>query len=66
MRIGEHMLGQPVAPVAIRVCKTIQKAIALRAFNPVIQVTLLLVAKAFTIADEELKIACVRLIHMGE
>src|SRR5512137_2175622 len=65
MRIGEYMLDQPISPAAIRVCKTIEKAVALRTFNPMFQVTLLLVAKRLAVTDEKLKIAGVWLIDMG-
>ena len=62
MRIREDVLHQPVATVSFRICKAVEDAIALRVFDQVIQVALFLVTKRFTITDEKLKVACIRLI----
>ena len=62
MRIGEHVLYEPVAALAFRIGQAVEKAIALRVFDQVIQVALFLVAKCFAVADEKLKIARVRLV----
>ena len=64
MRIGEHLFYQPVATPRFRIREAVKDTIALRVFDQMIQITLFLVAKGFSIADEELKIACVRLIDM--
>ena len=63
MRIGEDVLDQPVAPVGFRIGEPVEKTIAFRVFDPVIQVALFLVAKRFPVADEKLKIARVRLVN---
>ena len=62
MRIRENVFYEPVATVGLRIRQTIEEAIALRVFDQVIQVALLLVAKRLAIADEKLKVARVRLI----
>src|SRR6266850_1293289 len=62
MRIREDVLYQPVAAIEFRIRQTVKEAIALRIFDQVIQVALLLVAKCFAITDEILKVARVRLI----
>src|SRR6185295_1896949 len=62
MRIREHMLNDPVAAIALRICQAVEDAITFRVFDEVIQIALLLVAKRFAITDEKLKIASVRLI----
>jgi len=64
MRIGEHFLYEPIATPRFRIREAVKDTIALRVFDQMIQITLFLVAKRFSIADEELKIACVRLIDM--
>ena len=64
VRIGEHVFYQPVAALAFRVGKAVKRAIALRVFDPVVQVAFFLVAKGFAIGDEELEVARVGLIHM--
>jgi len=64
MRIGQHVLDELIAPVSFRISKAVQHTVAFRVFNQVVQVALLLVAKALAIRDEELKVACVRLIDV--
>ena len=64
MRIGEHVLDQPIAAAGFRIGEAVKEAIALRVFDRVIQVALFLVAKRFAIADEKLKVARVRLIDV--
>src|SRR5438105_13488051 len=64
MRIGEHLFYQPVATPRFRIRDAVKDTIALRVFDQMIQITLFLVAKGFSIADEKLKIACARLIDM--
>src|SRR6186997_265534 len=62
MRIREDVLDDPVAIIALRISQTVKEAIALRVFDQVIQVPLLLVTKCFAIANEKLKVSSVRLI----
>ena len=62
MRIREDVFYEPVATVGLRIRQTIKEAIALRVFDQMIEVALLLVAKRFAITDEKLKVARVRLI----
>src|SRR5207249_11426878 len=62
MRVRENLFYQAIATVGFRIGQTVKEAIALRVFGQVIQVALFLVAKCFTIADEKLKVARVRLI----
>src|SRR5881628_1429417 len=62
MRIGQHMFYDPVAALALRICKAVKQAIAFRVFDQVIQIALFLVAKRFAITDQKLKVAGVRLI----
>ena len=64
MRIGEDVLDEPVAPVALRIGEAVEKTIAFRVFDPVIQVALFLVAKCFAVADQKLKIARVGLVDV--
>src|SRR6266478_861499 len=62
MRIREHVFYESVATVGLRIGQTVKEAITFRAFDQVIQVALFLVAKCFTITDEKMKVARVRLI----
>ena len=62
MRICEDVLYQPVAPVGFGIGEAVENTISFRVFDPVIQVALFLVAKRFPVADQELKIARVRLV----
>src|ERR1041385_5579148 len=57
MRIRKHMLYDAIAAVRFRIGEAVERAIALRVLDAVIQVTLLLVAECFAVADEKLKIA---------
>jgi len=63
VRIGEDVLNDPVAPVPLGIGDAVENTIAFRVFDPVIQVALFLVAKCFTVADQELKIAGIRLVN---
>src|SRR5258708_34868846 len=63
--MGEYVFYEPVATLGFRIREAVKDTIALRVFDQMIQITLFLVAKRFSIADEKLKIACVRLIDMG-
>ena len=62
MRIRKDVLYQPVAPVGFLIGEAVENTIPFRIFNPVVQVALFLVTKRFTVADQELKIARVRLV----
>ena len=63
MRIGENVLDQAVAAAGFRIGQAVEDTIPFRVFDPVLQVALLLVAKRFAVADQELKIARVGLVH---
>jgi hypothetical protein len=43
----------------------VEKRVAIRTRDPMFKITLFLMAKSRTIADQKLKIACVRLIDIG-
>ena len=62
MRVRQHVFYEPVAALTLRIGEAVKEAIALRVFDQVIQVALLLVAKCFAITDKKLKVARVRLI----
>ena len=62
VRICKDVFDEPVASIAFRIGEAVEKTVAFRVFDPVIQVALFLVAKCFPVADEELKIARVRLV----
>src|SRR5438128_772560 len=64
MWIGEDMFYDTIAAARLRIRETVKKAIALRVIDRVSQVALFLVAKCFSISDEKLKVACVRLIDV--
>src|SRR4030095_9518538 len=64
MRIGEYIFDQSVAGARFDICQAIKQAVAFRVINGMREVALFLVAKRFPIADEKLKVACVRLIDM--
>ena len=64
MWIGEDMFYDTIAAARLRIRETVKKAIALRVIDRVSQVALLLVAKCFSISNEKLKVACVRLIDV--
>jgi hypothetical protein len=65
MWIGEDMFYDPIATVRLRIREAVKEAIALRVIDRVSQVAFFLVAKRFSIADEKLKVARVRLIDVG-
>src|SRR5262245_30195138 len=62
--VGQHLLYQTVAAVPLGICKAVENAIALRVFDQVVQVPLLLVAKSCAVRYEKLQVARVRLIDM--
>src|SRR6185503_5171977 len=64
MRISEHVLYDAIAAVRLRICEAVERAIALRVLDAMIQVALLLVAKCFAVADEKLKIARIGMIDV--
>lgn len=64
MWISKDMLGQPVAPRAIRIGQPVKGTVALRVLNSMFQVSLFLMTERFAIANEQLKIACVRLVNV--
>src|ERR1043166_1475478 len=64
MRIREHMLNDAIAAVGFRIGEAVERAIALRILDAVIQVALLLVAECFAVADEKLKIPRIGMIDV--
>src|SRR5881397_2557962 len=58
------MFYQSVAAPGLRIREAVKDAIALGVFNQMIKVTFFLVAKRFSVTDEKLKVARVRLINM--
>ena len=62
MRICKDVFYEPVASVAFRIGEAVEKTVAFRVFDPVIQIALFFVAKRLPVADQELKIACVWLV----
>src|SRR5512136_957136 len=65
MWIGEDLLDQAVASVGFGVGEPVEKAVAFRVFDQVLQVAFFLVAKRFSVADEELEIARVGFVNGG-
>src|SRR6185437_9849568 len=65
VRIGQDVLDKPVASATFRIGEPVERTISFRVFDLVIQVSLFLVTKRFTVADQELKIARVRLVNGG-
>src|SRR5215831_13175683 len=64
MRISEDVLYDAIAAVRFRIDEAVERAIALRVLDTVIQVALLLVAECFAVADEKLKIARIGMIDV--
>jgi hypothetical protein len=64
VRIGEDLLHQPVAALALRIDQAVEKAIAFRVLDPAIQIAFLFVAKSLAVGYEELKVARVGLINV--
>ena len=58
------MFYQSVAAPGLRIREAVKDAIALGVFDQMIKVTFFLVAKRFSVTDEKLKVARVRLIYM--
>ena len=65
MRIRENMLDQPIASLGLGVGQSIKRKTPLRILDLMMKIALLFVTKAFTISDQELEIARIRLIHSG-
>ena len=61
----KDVLDQPVTSAAFRIGEPVERTVPFRVFDPVIQVSLFLVAKCFPVTDQELKIARVRLVNGG-
>src|SRR5439155_23711977 len=64
VRIGQHIFYQTIAAARVRVCETIEQAVALRIIDRVIEIALFFVAKRLPVADEKLKVPRVRSIDM--
>jgi len=56
MRVCENMLNDTIATVRLRIDEAVERTIALRVLDAVVQVALLLMAECFAVADEKLKI----------
>src|SRR6185503_14169649 len=64
MRVCENMLNDTIATVRLRIDEAVERTIALRVLDAVVQVALLLMAECFAVADEKLKIPRVGMIDM--
>src|SRR5262245_12310679 len=64
MRIRQHLLDDAIAAVRFRIGQAVERAIALRVLEVMIQIALLLVAECFAVTDEELKIARIGMIDV--
>src|SRR5438132_6205566 len=64
MRISEDMFYQAGAAPGVRNRGAVKDPIALGVFDQMTQVTFFLMAKRFSVTDEKLKVARVRLIDM--
>src|SRR5512137_269774 len=65
MRICEDVLDQAVAPGGFGIGEPVEKAIAFRVLDQVLEVAFFLMAKGFSVADEELEIARVGFVNGG-
>src|SRR6185503_18939188 len=64
MRISKHMLYDSIAAARLRMGEAVERAIAFRVLDAVIQVALLLVTECFAVADEKLKIPRIGMIDV--
>src|SRR5688572_12857111 len=64
MWISKNMLGQPVASSTIRIRQPVKGTVPLRILDSMFQIALFLMTERIAISNEQLKIACVRLIHI--
>src|SRR5882724_8433 len=64
VRIRQHVFDEAVAPEGFRIREPVKEAIALRVIDQMIEVAFFLVAKRFSVADEKLKVARVRLVYV--
>src|ERR1044072_5206088 len=64
MGVREHFLYDAVTAARLRIDEAIERTIALRVLDAMIQVALLFVAECFAIADEKLKIASIGTIDV--
>src|ERR1700729_2249550 len=58
------MFYQSITTFGFRIGEAIKRTVAFREFKFMVQIALFLITKGFTVADEKLKIARVRLVHM--
>src|ERR1044071_296684 len=64
MRVCENVLNDTIATVRLRIDEAVERTIALRVLDAVIQVALLFVAECFAVADEKLEIARIGMIDV--
>src|SRR5207249_2478351 len=64
MRIGCYIFYQTITAARLRIRQAIERTIARRILDHMIEVAFFFVAKTFTVADEKLKVACVWFIDM--
>src|SRR5580692_10598603 len=62
MRISQRLFDKLIPSIAFSVDQSVKEAVALRVFDPMIQITLFLVAKCLAVADQEFKITRVGLV----
>ena len=65
VRVGQNVFDQPVPPVPVGVCQFVKKGSALGHLDFVMEVTLLFMAKGFTIRDKKLEVASVGRVDGG-
>src|SRR6266542_5231868 len=64
VRIREHVFNDTITAARLRIRETIERTIARRILDHMIEVAFFFVAETFTVADEKLKVACVWFIDM--
>src|SRR6266536_6645871 len=64
MRIREHVFNDTITAARLRIRQAIERTIARRVLDHMIEVAFFFVAKTFTVADEKLKVPRIRFIDM--
>ena len=65
MRIGDHLLDDPVASGGIGIGDPVTESAFFRIFELVLQIPPLLMAKCFPVGNQELEITRVGAVHIG-
>ena len=63
MRVGQDVFSQSVTPVPLRICQFVEKSLALRHLDFVMEVALFFMAESFAIRDKKLEVSGVRRVH---